>query len=415
MQEIFNSKSELDVYKTAQKIATENHIIYCNGRFYRYEHGCYSGVDLVEIQKMVMNLLKDKFRTILHKEIQSILKGLCHIEQHKLNNTKYLNISNGLFDIESMKLYSHSADIYSTVQLDVLYKEDAQCPLWQKTLDQIFEGDQDRIYLLQEFFGLCLTTDTSQGKALFLVGEGANGKSTLIETLQMVVGRHNYAAVPMSRFNTMHYLAGLQNKLVNISSEVKVRSLIDDEVFKKLVTGDTITADQKYEKAITFQPCCKLIFALNKLPRVEDKSHAFYRRVLILRFDRIFTEDEQNKNLTKQLRRELDGIFLWMLRGLQRLRKRGSFEITSDMEMEVNQFRNENNNVRLFVEDMCLLDSDATVGKTELYCTYRQWCRDSGHYSLSENKFRAELLSQFPELETKRSSKSRNWKGISIT
>jgi len=67
------------------------------------------------------------------------------------------------------------------------------------------------------------------------------------------------------------------------------------------------------------------------MPRVNDKTYAFYRRLLILKFNRQFQGNYDNKNLKYELLKEIDGIFLWCIEGLRNLRQNGDFKPTDEM------------------------------------------------------------------------------------
>ena len=102
-----------------------------------------------------------------------------------------------------------------------------------------------------------------------------------------------------------------------------------DSIFKAVVSGEEIEADHKFKDPFKFRPVSKLIFAMNELPRVEDHSNGFFRRVVVIPFNRTFNEDKRNRNLKYELeQQELDGIFIWALEGLYRLEERGRFVIS---------------------------------------------------------------------------------------
>jgi len=232
--------------------------------------------------------------------------------------------------------------------------------------------------------------------------------------LAELLGNQNYSAVPLEKFNNMHYVANLFGKLANISIETNAKAEVYDSIFKAVVSGDPVEADYKFAAPFTFHPFCKLIFAVNNLPRVDDKTEAFFRRLIILRFNRIFSEREQNKNLKHELMSELDGIFLWFLEGLKRLRKRGYFSIGESIQTEIAQYKRDNNNVLVFVEEECDLDIGESISKQDLYDEYVRYCKDNGNRPLSKLKFGKELLKRFSGIEDQRTYTQRIWAGIDL-
>jgi len=398
--------------RLAQAIKENNHLIYCANDFYIYESGCYRKWHEQRVFKYVKDMIQENFSSHKAEEIIKCLKAESYVDTGNLNNNLYLNVLNGMFDINSFELLPHVPEVLSTTQLQVNFEPNATCLKWLKTLDEIFEGDKEKIRLLQEFFGLCLSSETKFEKALFLLGEGANGKSVILFILQRLLGDDNFSAIPLEKFNNHHYLANLFSKLANIAIETSVASSVYDSTFKAIVSGDPITADAKFKHPFVFRPYCKLIFALNNMPRVDDKTSAFFRRLLILRFNKIFQEEEQNKNLKFELLKEIDGILLWSLNGLKSLKERGYFKIPREMEAEIDDYRKDNNNVLLFVEDQCEFDVAFETSKVDLYSHYSSWCKTNNYIPCAKKKFGKELKKAYPKLEESREASKRLWRGI---
>jgi len=288
-------------------------IIYSANTFYNYADGYYKAIEEETIVGFILNIFGNTFGRNACKEIIYFLQSKAFVPHDDLNPSNILNLKNGILDINKIELLEHSPKYYFTTQLNVSYKEEAKCPLWTKTLDEILS--KEKVEVLQEFFGLCLTSETKYEKALFCIGGGANGKSVVLSVLEKIIGVENFSAVSLEKFSNSFYLAQLFGKLVNISIETHAKSEIYDSAFKAIVSGDSITADHKYSKPIKFNPICKLIFSTNNMPRVNDKTPAFFRRLILLRFLRKFEEHEQNENLKYELWEELDGILLWALVG----------------------------------------------------------------------------------------------------
>ena len=343
------------------------------------------------------------------------LKTETFIKPDVINSVSFLNVKNGLYDVDNMRLIPHTSQVYSINQLNVTYQNNAQCPLWVKTLREIFEDDSTRIMLLQEYFGYCLTRDTDYEKSLFLFGEGANGKSVVLYVLEELIGRENCSSIPLEKFNDMHYIAQLRDKLVNISLETNARADVYDNMFKAIVTGDTIAADEKYGQPFQFKPYCKLLFSTNNMPRVKDKTEGYFRRLLVLPFNQQFTVNGRDPKLKYKIAgSELDGIFLWALNGLKCLRERGYFEESASMLAVKDEYRKENNNVIIFADEVCVIDAHAEVKKDELYQAYHDWCFASGYKPLRKIAFGRELQRQYEFVADARSSYERRWEGVRL-
>jgi len=400
----------------ADEILSQHKLIFSAGDFYEYLGGYYKRIDISELRRYVKSALGGKYSSYRANEVIDSIRTEIYVRPDELNNTNLINLKNGLFDIETETLSPHVPEVFSTIQLSVNYNKEAGCTKWLDTIYQIFEKNESKIEILQEFFGLCLTKEVKYEKALFMIGEGSNGKSTVLYILRQVLGQENTIAVPLEKLSNYHYVASVFNKLANISIETHAKSSVYDSTFKAIISGDSLTADPKYRAPFSFTPCCKLIYALNNMPRVDDKTDAFYRRLLILRFNKQFSEEEANKNLKDELLEELDGIFLWMIEGYRNLKKRGYFAIDENMRQEISEYRSENNNVLLFVEEECELHPDHTLSKADLYEQYISWCQRNGHRGLSHTKFGKELRKQYRQIQDIRDNKgNKAWAGIAFS
>ena len=406
---------DLSPVEIADKIRDEYKIIYCAQNFYAYRNGVYRHVEDNEIRQFILMVTGVDISFNDVEEIFKFIKVCAYKETEKLNDTPLLNLQNGLFDLETYQLQPHSPDIYSTIQLGVKYEPSAKCNKWINTLNEIFQGVQEKIQTLQEFLGLCFTRYTKYEKALLCVGDGGNGKGVILNTFEQLIGKENCTSIPLEKFCDAHYTANMFGKLANISTETNAKSEVYDSVFKAIISGDPIQADLKFKNAFKFRPFCKLVFAMNNLPRVDDKTNAFYRRLVILRFDREFSETEQNKNLKHELVAELNGIFIWCLEGLKRLRERGYFDITEKIQQEIDEYRKDNNNVIVFVEEECSFSAEFSIEKSKLYLAYAESCEINRYRPLSKKKFGSELQKHFKAVQDDRLNTVRIWRGIDLS
>jgi len=400
--------------KIANKILEDHTVISCARDFYEYGDGYYKRICDEKVQKWVKDLSGDDFRKYLADEVKYALQTDAYVEVDELNSTPLLNLKNGLFNIDGGTLSPHSPSVYSTIRLNVNYNPNARCDKWVKAVSEILDVDQGKIAALQEFFGLCLTKEVKYQKAMFMLGEGGNGKSVILFILENLIGEENRTAIALEMLGNPHYVANLHNKLVNISIETNAKSEVYDALFKAIVSGDTVEADPKFKPPFHFRPYCKLIYALNNMPRVNDKTIAFYRRLLILKFNRQFQGAGDNKNLKFDLLEELDGIFLWCLEGLKRLTERKDFAPTNEMLENVEEYRLENNNVLVFVEEECTVSPLGATSKADLYDGFKEWCVRSGNKPLSKKNFGTELKKQFSQIKDARTAEERSWEGISL-
>lgn len=307
-------------------------------------------------------------------------------------------LNNGTLDPKSGTLLAHSVDHRLTNKVDITFDVMAKCPLWMKTLDEIFEPDEDKkdkIQLLQEYIGYCLIPDTSIHRFLWMVGGGGNGKSLILDIITALIGKVNISYAQIERLQEKFVRAELQGKLVNISSEMSAQATIADGYLKQITAGDVIEAERKNERPFSFKPYSRLIGATNVLPRLLDHSDGFFRRALILCFNRQFTEENQDTQRKAKLMSELPGILNWAVLGLQNLLKRTRFVIPESSKMEVEKYRVHSDPVRQFSDEfLSATENNIHMVKSGyLYDQYKAWSSANGYKTLASNQFADRLSS----------------------
>ena len=214
----------------------------------------------------------------------------------------------------------------------------------------------------------------------------------------------------------------LYTKLVNLASETTLSPSAFEGMLKMVISSDTVTADQKYKDPFKFKPYAKHIFSMNELPKTRDKSHGYFRKILVLPFNIQIPREKQDQSLRHEkispFLNELDGVFLWALEGLKRLRRRGYFIETELMKNAKGDYEEDVNPVLTFVKDHCEIASSETTYKSDLYKAYIRFCELKGHYYKETDKRFGKLLRQaFPAVkgdDSCRTSNARYWEGIKL-
>jgi len=396
--------------------------IYCleEDDFYIYESGVWRKIsDKEMLSKVSKSILK--ITTLPLTQRKQILENLKIINFKKLdefNRSPLLNLQNYMIDPLGNNVLKHEERYFSTTQLPYKYDAQAKCELWIKTLNEIFDKDQKRIDLLQEFIGYCLVPDIEQKKSLLLLGESDTGKSTILFTLRDLIGTKNCSSVPLKYLSNPQYTPMMVNKLVNIDADVAKDASNYEAEFKIITSGEPIACNQKFIETFEFTPRCKIILAANIFPKISDHSSAFYKRLILIPCDRIFNEAEKNRLLNIQLKAELPGILNWAIKGLARLKKRGMFEQHDFMKDAVQELEDENNPTNLFFEEFVEVDvsGDIYIEKSELFEKYKQWCTKNEQYNLSHLRFSACVFKKFHKSTPKDSRLANNgrriWKNI---
>jgi putative DNA primase/helicase len=329
-------------------------------------------------------------------KVENVLKYLetyLAVEDELIDNRReYINLQNGLFNIETGKLEPHSPDAFMTSQLPFPYDADADCPVFQRFLMDALvkpdstEPDIDLQYLLLEAMGYSLTANTDFRVSFWLVGPSGTGKSVLINILQELAGT-SHASVDLDELtNNPYQLADVAGKRLVTFTEPKANGVLADNHYKRLVSQDTIMARQIFGKPFGFVPFCKVWGAMNELPRVVDRSDAIFNRVIIIPMNRVMPESKKDLHLTEKLRGELAGIFNYALIGLKRLRRSKAFWKVEQSEQARKEYKAENDIEAAFVAECCNRNPDVQTNAQALYDAYNAWCKRNGAMAKSSVK-----------------------------
>lgn len=403
--------------------------IYCMHEdiFYVYRDGYWEQVFDIELlgliceHRDVIDAGIQNHPSSTKKQILENLKPLVRRSMFDFNIKGWLNFPNGMLNVEGNEFLPHDKNNISTIRLPYKYEPSARCELWIKTLMEIFENNSNKIDVLQEFFGYCLTRDTSQIKALLLIGDSKSGKSTILHVLRHMIGFKNCSSVPMKFISNPQYTPLLINKLVNIDADVSERAQDFEFEFKIITSGEPVNCNQKFVPTFEFVPYCKIVMAANKFPRITDHSSAFYNRLVVIPCDRVFLPTEQDRTLKVRLLEELPGILQWAMNGFKRLTQRGMFEEKEFIIQALEELRDESNPIDVFFREH--IETDVSGGyeieKQDLYNKYRAWCNVNGNAPMANNKFGSTVYQKYSKYTPKTTSNvvthKRVWKNLKYT
>lgn len=359
-------------------------LTFVNGAFYGYRVGYWPMLnEQVDIRKTIaMKFGRDATPKSIN-ELHSLCKDFCAAEEQEVApNLNLICMQNGTLDVENATLIDFSPEHHLKYKSEISWDADAKCDRWLKFLNEIFENDADKlekIAFLKTWFGYCLVPDTTQHKFVWMIGSGGNGKSVLLSLLTKLIGSSNVSDLHIESLGDKYVRAELIGKLVNISAEMSANATLADGYFKQIVSGEPIPAERKYQDPFSFKPFARLIGATNHLPRLQDLSDGFFRRAIILSFNRKFTGDDCDPTLEATLTSELPGILTWAVEGLKELRVSGKFAIPPSSIEAMQQYKVESDPVALFVASCLQLSDDERMSPSEIYEGYKSWAKINGY------------------------------------
>jgi putative DNA primase/helicase len=392
---------------------------YGAGSYFFYEGGVYAMSSDLAASAKVREFLIPRYAT-MHAINDALGQWRMEIEKplHEINaNPFIINVKNGLYNVLDGSFKAHSPDYCSTVQINARYDESAECPQFLAFLKGILPDTEHD--LVQEIFGYLLIPINKAQKSFVFTGASNAGKSTLLSVAQdILLGRENVSNIPWQSLSDRFKTAELFGKLANIFADLPSKSVDDNGMFKALTGEDYITAERKNKDPFAFRPYARMVFSCNEMPRnYGDRSDGFFRRLVIIRFDRSIPESERDPDLREKLAVERDGIFLWALAGLRRLMA-GSYIFTETQRTadELQRYRIESNSALSFVDECCLLTEGAECMREDLFQAYREYCHKNGFKAMSQANFNKEIENGFERVtrSLERVSRRKTWKGIRL-
>ena len=400
----------------AKHLSETRDVYYGGESFLIYENGVYNISGEKEAGRIIMDYMLPNYCIMASiRDCREQWDILVSKDFDDFNRNPYLvNVRNGLLDIRDMSFKEHTPSYLSTVQLNVEYNPQVDCPQFKKFLNEVL--DCKLIPLVQEIVGYLLTTNTASQKAFVFWGPARTGKSTLLWVVEyLLLGKKNVSNIPWQEIGDKFKTAELLGKLANVFSDLPSKSIDDTGIFKVVTGEDYLMAEKKNKNPFKFKPFARLVFSCNELPRnYVDRTEGFYRRLIIVPFSRQIEKSKIDKSLKYKFQREKEGILNWALEGLKRLYENNfefsENELTDGVKKE---YKRENNNVISFVEECCELDGLFSCSRIEIYEAYKEFCVEAGLKALSQIKFNKELEGNF-NITRSRSGKLRSWNGVRI-
>ena len=302
-------------------------------------------------------------------------------DNSKPDPKEILSCKNQNLHVPTMKVLPKDPDLFSANALDFDYDANAPKPkAWMDFLQSVWTDDPEAIQLLKEWFGYCLTADTSQQKILLVKGPKRSGKGTIAKILQALVGRANFAGMQTGTFATNFGLEMLVGKSVACFSDARFGGKDMQTIVERLLTisgEDTVMIDRKGIKAVTVRLPLKMMFLTNELPNLRDSAGALQSRFILLLQKNSFLGKE-DKTLEARLMNELPGILLWALEGWHDLNKRGYFIVPKSSEHAQNDLNEMGSPVKAFIAEKCVVNAECSVVVQHLYDAYLEWAEKSG-------------------------------------
>lgn len=390
----------------AEDVIKSHELFVLEGKVYLYAGGVYlMDEDGARTMEIIRHFIYPELRQ--YPRLQRVYKlilarpelrvDLADINAHP---GTLVNFRNGMLDVLKLELLPHEPKYRSINQIPHEWApERAQGGLTASIVRRYLEEwvpDPDDREMLMQYAGYCMTVSTALQSFLIITGDGGLGKSVFLGLLEYAIGKGNCSALslqmlsdPRQRFQT----AVVLGKTANICGDISSSALQDSSTVKLLTGGDSMQAEYKGGKSFTFIPYAKLVFSANRIPMVsEDKTGAFYRRLLILR---IWRRCHDIPRLEERLRADV-GTFIYLaITALRRVYITGEGKQapapailrSGNCQREVLDVYMTADSVKAFLYYRTIQKHGGRVERGLLYEKYTEYCDVENRLSLSKQAF----------------------------
>ncbi|MBQ6971828.1 MAG: toprim domain-containing protein [Synergistaceae bacterium] len=365
--------------------------------FYEYQHGVWNALPALAVEGYARELLG---RHAISGRMSSCARHVQAIRWRDtpFNQSGHINLMNGMLDPVTGELSEHNPALYSNIQIPRIYDPLAVAPRFSQFLDEITGNDKQKRRLILQMMGSAFIRDARFQTGFMLMGNGANGKSVLIEIMRYVLDPRNCSDVDLSKFADPFEPLRLRHSLVNFCTETRVDLKGGEAAIKRVLSGETISAARKGVDAVEFAPTCKVICACNNFVASKDISYGFARKWKFIGFNQIFKDRDADLHLLDELKKEAAGIFNMMLEGYRDLIASGGYVTTDEEEQIRRDFMIQANPVTMFIGTE-LDDLHGTYSVSALYEThYIPWTEKARTGVLSLPNFGAVMKKLMPQI-----------------
>lgn len=386
----------------ADALIHDMRIVTVNGSIYVYEDGYYKNYSRTNRnieQKMIE--IYPKIKTAQRSEVLNYIQIQTCMKPEDVRTNEYIvNLKNTRFDLKANKPLPFNPEIIEFSRIPVNYDPNAYCADLDKCLNKTFCGDREVIDLFEEMVGYMLIKNCRFRKGFLCYGGGSNGKSTILNLLKKFIGEDNCSTIEMEKLSDRFKTAELENKLVNIGDDINRRDINDTGTLKKLFTGESVTVERKGQSPFSLKSYAKLIFSCNEIPRIADKSHGMYSRLMLIPFTAHFSSADEDFDPFIEDKITTDEAMSYLLnmglRGLRRLLANNDFTYPQVVKNALEEYKTDNSTVLTWVsEENIEVQYLMSKPTHELFSEFKDWC------NRSDIKFGASIRTFHKEIEEK--------------
>lgn len=311
-----------------------------------------------------------------------------------------LNTPGGVIDLQTGELSPHSSSRLITKITSVAPDFGTEAKEWARFVYRAAKERSELYNFIKLAAGYSLTGSTGEQVFFFAHGSGANGKSTLIETLQTLMGDYATStsteillASKVTASTTEYELARLKGIRMVAAQETGKGRRLNEERAKVLTGSDTITGRYPYGQPFTYRPQFKLWLSSNHKPDIRGTDRGIWRRVRLIPFDIEIPPDEIIQDYgEKMIGSEGPAILAWLVRGCVEWAA-NRLPTSESVERSTEEYREEMDLLGVFLAECVefVEDPDVFCETSTLFNHYKFWCEKAAEHPVTLMRFSLDL------------------------
>ena len=396
-----------------------NEILLYNGKIYDKLQA--ESIIKEETEKLIPNCTEHHRKEVINK-----IKAQTYSDLEKFDvDPNLITVENGILNLETLELIPHSPKHLSRILFPVEYIKPKYDNIEENLKDTEFwqflkrsftvcgKFRKDDFETILEIIASPIIKRHVDEKAFMFLGPGENGKSVCLGYIQSIIGRNNVSNITLQDIAEDKFMrANLDGMSANIFSDLEQNELRKTGKIKAITSNEGIEVQEKYGQPFTLYPHCKLFFSCNRFPKVYDQTQGFFRRWIIIKWERDFENDpERIEYLRERLDENQDEknlVFSCLVSIANRLNKVGKFTHSKNWKTIQREW-NENADPIDDFSTNYIIDSDGNKSKRDTYQFYKKIMLEKGETPLGMGKFSRIFAEYFDE---DRDMKTRVWVNI---
>lgn len=354
---------------------------------------CFDGVNkgIYDLDENAIRSVIRKYRyDIKESAMNNVFKMLVEmapmVEVGKYRNL--IPVNNGIYDYDEKTLMPFSPDYiftskcrvdFNATATNVVIHNDDDGTDWDvdSWVHELTDDPQVE-KLIWQIIGAVIRPNVRWDKVVMPYStKGNNGKGTLCRLLRNLCGEGNYTSIAINDMSKNFRLAPLLSASAVIVDENNVTGYLDDaSAFKALITGDKVQIEAKYKNPVDFRFSGLMVQCVNFLPRVNDKTSSFYRRILMVPFEKCFTGAERKYIKDDYLNRQ-EVLEYVLCKVLEKIPSYYEFDVPDACTRLLDDYKTFNDPVRQFAEEMLPELKWQLVPNKFLYDLFKAWYEEN--------------------------------------